>query len=458
MAAFKLELISNLRGDKGEKGDQGSQGLPGTNAVPADNAVAGYIATEGTSATQAAADKRYGRGVSVRQFGATGDGVADDTAAFNAALSFAKNVFVPEGVYKITAALITAAGQTIWGASKHASKLVHAFNGDMFPSFAPYATVKDISIDGQGATFTGRCFVLTGSDNQQSLARVRAIDFDGAVLDFATSAGSGFTLVDCLLYRVAAGTGTERFAVVIDHAQQLLAVPRKFVGLETGGQCSIDFGGSNNTEVSHSILGDLSFASGEARGVNISTTRLLNDLALDVDGHGVTIIGCDVLPQITIAPGADGIVIGPNAYNNLPVIDASGNSRNQVAHHAVAYTPVLSSGGTAPVLGNGALIGRFSRAGGQVRAVVNLTIGSTTNLGSGELRFSLPTPRSDATIESVGRARIQIGATQYSADADIPGVVGYVRLFRDGSGSVTATSPAAFAAGDTIRMGFTYNV
>ncbi|MCB8043624.1 hypothetical protein JM654_03795 [Microbacterium oxydans] len=169
MAAFKLELISNLRGDKGEKGDQGSQGLPGTNAVPADNAVAGYIATEGTSATQAAADKRYGRGVSVRQFGATGDGVADDTAAFNAALSFAKNVFVPEGVYKITAALITAAGQTIWGASKHASKLVHAFNGDMFPSFAPYATVKDISIDGQGATFTGRCFVLTGSDNQQSL-------------------------------------------------------------------------------------------------------------------------------------------------------------------------------------------------------------------------------------------------------------------------------------------------
>lgn len=458
MPIYELELISNLKGDKGDQGDQGDQGLPGVNATPADEAVAGYISTGGTSATQVEGDKRYGRGVSVRQFGAVGDGVTDDDAAFNAALTFSKNVFVPDGAYKITAPLITGAGQTIWGSSKHAAKLIHAFNGDMFPNLAPYVTVKDLSIDGQGATFTGRCFVFSGSDNQQSLTRVRAIDFDGPVCEFGTSAGSGFTSTDCLLYRVAAGTGTGRFAVVIDPAQQLLAVPRKFVGLETGGQCSIDFGGSNNTEVSNSILGDLGFASGEARGVNISTSRLLNDLALEVDGHGVTIIGCDVLPQITIAPGADGIVIGPNAYNNLPVIDSSGNSRNQVNHHMVAYAPVLSSGGTAPTLGNGTLTGKFSRSGGQVRAVVNLTIGSTTNLGSGELRVGLPAKRNDSTIETVGRARIQIGATQYFADGDIPGAVDYVRLFRDGSGSITATSPATFAAGDTIRIGFTYNV
>lgn len=452
-----LVPIANL---KGPQGVQGVQGLPGTNAVPSDDAVAGYIATGGTSATQVEGDKRYGRGVSVRQsqFGAVGDGVADDTAAFNAALAASKNVFIPEGVYKITASLVTGAGQTIWGASKHAARLVHAFNGDMFPNLAPYATVKDISIDGQGATFMGRCFVFSGSDNQQSLTRVRAINFDGAVCDFATSAGSGFTSTDCLFYRVAAGTGTGRFAVVIDPAQQLLAVPRKFVGMESGGQCAIDFGGSNNTELVASVVGDIGFDAGEARGVNILGCRLLNDLELTVDGHGVTIVGCDVLPAITIAAGADGVVIGPNAYNNLPVIDNSGNSRNQVTHHMVAYAPVLSSGGAAPTLGNGTLTGKSSRSGGQVRCVINLTIGSTTNLGSGEIRVSLPTPRSDGTIETVGRARIQIGATQYFADGDIPGAVGYVRLYRDGSGSVTATSPATFAAGDTVRMGFTYNV
>lgn len=423
-----------------------------------DEAIAGFLSSATPSATRSEADRRYQRGVSVRQFGAVGDGLTDDAAAFNAALAASTNVYIPDGSYVLKSPLVTQMGQRIWGASKRGTRLLHAFNGDLFPDVAAYTTISDLLIDGQGATYTGRCFVFTGTANQQSINRVRAIDFDGAVCDFATGAGSGFTSTDCLFYRVAAGTGTGRFAVVIDPAQQLSAVPRKFVGLETGGQCSIDFGGSNNTEVSHSILGDLGFASGEARGVNISTSRLLNDLALDVNGHGITIVGCDVLPQITIVPGADSIIIGPNAYNNLPVIDSSGNSRNQVTHHMVSYTPTLLSGGTAPVLGNGTLTGGFSRSGGQVRAVVNLTIGSTTNLGSGDLRFSLPTPRNDLKIETVGRARIQIGATQYFADGDIPGPVNYVRLFRDGSGSVTATSPGTFAAGDTIRMGFTYNV
>jgi hypothetical protein len=43
--------------------------------------------------------------VSVKDFGAVGDGVADDTAAIQAALNFASSVFLPDGTYLITDSL-----------------------------------------------------------------------------------------------------------------------------------------------------------------------------------------------------------------------------------------------------------------------------------------------------------------------------------------------------------------
>lgn len=392
----------------------------------------------------------------VRSFGATGNGTTDDTAAFVAALT-AGSILIPKGNYRITSTISVPAGRTIQGESRDSSILLHAFSGDLF-DIGTNVKMADFAADGQGASYTGRGIMITGTRAGQMMERLRFTNFDGPCVYFETAAGSRSLIYGCEMWRINALTGTGRYAIVIDPAQQLSAVPRKIIALETGGQCAIDFGGSNNTEVIASILGDLGFDAGEARGVNILGCRLLNDLELTVDGHGITIIGCDVLPQITIAPGADSIAIGPNAYNNLPVIDNSGNSRNQITHYGIAYTPTLSSGGTAPSLGNGTLTGRFSRSGGIVKGVVNLTLGSTTNLGTGELRVSLPTPRADTTIDIVGRVRMQLGATQYFADADIPGAVGYVRFYRDGSGSITSTSPATFASGDTLRVGFTYNV
>jgi hypothetical protein len=52
---------------------------------------------------------------SVRDFGARGDGIADDTLAIQAALDAAAAVFVPPGVYRITAALSVAFGKRLYG-------------------------------------------------------------------------------------------------------------------------------------------------------------------------------------------------------------------------------------------------------------------------------------------------------------------------------------------------------
>jgi hypothetical protein len=58
------------------------------------------------------------RVVNVRDFGAKGNGIADDTAAFKAALAAGQVVDVPLGTFRIQAPLSLADGQTIRGAGR----------------------------------------------------------------------------------------------------------------------------------------------------------------------------------------------------------------------------------------------------------------------------------------------------------------------------------------------------
>ena len=53
--------------------------------------------------------------VSVRDFGAVGDGIADDTGAILAALAAHKSVFLPAGTYRTSATLPLTYGQTLYG-------------------------------------------------------------------------------------------------------------------------------------------------------------------------------------------------------------------------------------------------------------------------------------------------------------------------------------------------------
>jgi len=59
-----------------------------------------------------------GEVVNVLDYGAVGDGIANDTTAIQAAIDTGKNVFLPEGTYLINAALtVDSAGQIIFGQS-----------------------------------------------------------------------------------------------------------------------------------------------------------------------------------------------------------------------------------------------------------------------------------------------------------------------------------------------------
>ena len=267
--------------------------------------------------------------VDVRSHGAVGDGSTDDTAAFEAALKAGVYVYVSPGSYVMTRTLQIPRTARVVGGGKYNTVLLHAHDGD-FATLAGRCSLADLSIEGQGARFGGRGLVISGSEGQQSLQSLGIVGFDGYCIDFESpDAGSQFRATQVDVARTDAATGSDRYAIHVAPDRQLASVPRSFMQLETQGLCAIDFGGCNDMYVVASTLGDLRFTS-ESRGVNISASRLLNQEKLTIDGHGVTIVGCDIAPQLTLAPDCDHIVVAPNAFNRLPVIDRSGNDRHQL--------------------------------------------------------------------------------------------------------------------------------
>lgn len=117
-------------------------------------------------------------------------------------------------------------------------------------------------------------------------------------------------------------------------------------------------------------------------------------------------------------------------------------------------------GGTTPTIGNGTLTAVVTRHGAMISVTYNLAIGSTTNLGTGELRFSLPTtPVATGSgitqhvgtcvcYDSSGNTRV------YGHIAVTPGVA-YATCATE-TDVVFVNGPFVWATGDWLRATITY--
>ena len=108
--------------------------LANASASLAGSRLSGFRQT-GTGATARTVDAKLKDTVSVKDFGAVGDGVTDDTAAIQAALNSGFNrVYVPKGVYRFISQLVIPSNTILfgdgdssvfdWGGSTNAGKLV----------------------------------------------------------------------------------------------------------------------------------------------------------------------------------------------------------------------------------------------------------------------------------------------------------------------------------------------
>ena len=91
-------------GPAGAKGDPGDPGPASVQGATGATGVTNYTAPGPGGATRAISD-RLGDYVSVKDYGATGDGVTDDTTAISNAIATGKQVLFPEGEYVMSSSI-----------------------------------------------------------------------------------------------------------------------------------------------------------------------------------------------------------------------------------------------------------------------------------------------------------------------------------------------------------------
>jgi len=96
--------------------------------------------------------------LSVRDFGAVGDGVADDTLAIQAALAAAWEVVIPPGTYRVTQTIVLRHGRTLRGAGEASVLRMAGEAADLVEMPEGYARLRDLRLEGglAGVRLRGR--------------------------------------------------------------------------------------------------------------------------------------------------------------------------------------------------------------------------------------------------------------------------------------------------------------
>ena len=156
----------------------------------------------GTGATNRTVENKLQETVSVKDFGAVGDGVTDDTAAIQAAIdaSNGATVIAPIGTYVVTDSIIVSdnnhlhleAGTTIYGKAATSKPVIRVYDG------APH-------LSGEGFTSVVRTDNVTGGLSSESLEGV--INFGS--LDETVGFNTNWAIIEGLHVRGSATRYTE---------------------------------------------------------------------------------------------------------------------------------------------------------------------------------------------------------------------------------------------------------
>lgn len=261
--------------------------------------------------------------VSVKDFGAVGDGVADDTAAIQAAIATGKAIYIPQGSYLVGDLVGTSNQQTFYGdggyksllrrKSGAANILVHSGNFVVFQgiTFRGIITDSNTSLVLNGYNWELiNCNIDTGTGLLLDATNPGAFLIQGGRYNNDASSG------DCIRIGNPAGSVTQTYGRITDMVMSSSNVSLAMYGC---GTCSI-WGGQ---------IGGLKSLDGSggasAYGLTISGCRITGDIT--VDGSANIICGNKMGSSRTITLGSSQNFYFGNADNTCILVNP-GNANN----------------------------------------------------------------------------------------------------------------------------------
>lgn len=378
-------------------------GINGTGI--ATNASAVAYDPSGTGAVQTTVQDKLRQTVSVKDFGAVGDGVADDTSAIQAALTASQSVHIPSGTYKISSTL-NLQGQSFLFGDGGSSEITCA-NGDIsiiYGLSTNNCVVQNlkISITVAGtAAYTGAVH-FKNSNN----CRVENVEIDGASWAGVYLESSSYCCVTGVYAHNWRGSIQDSADICVYRASQFNVIDGNqlfgngwhgiLVQEPVAGQLPIKNVLSNNRVGAHKTYGIAVYAV-TAGGADLFTEIVANHVE-DIDGAtlsgnagagiyiqssgGVSIVGnvvrncCLSTSSLTLTPA--GIAIN-NLSSGLSPCTISGNVVSQIKNYY--GIEVASSSGGVSIAGNTVLLTANTAStttGIYINAASNCTISSNT--------------------------------------------------------------------------------
>jgi len=289
----------------------------------------------GTGATARTSQDKMRDLVSVKDFGAVGDGVTDDTAAIQAAINTGKALFFPQGTYLVGDLSGSTNQQTFRGEGGYKSLLrkksgatnilVHSGNFVVFQGLAFRGIITDSTTN---VVLNGYNWEMINCNNDTGLGLLIDATEPGAFLiqggTYNNDAASG----DCIRLGNPAGTVTQNYGRVTD---MVMSSSNVYLTLYGCGTCSI-WGGQ---------IGGLKSLDGSggasAYGLTISGARITGDIT--VNGSANIICGNKMGAACTITLGSSGNFYFGNGDSGCTVVNP-GNANNYMVRQVATGSQI----------------------------------------------------------------------------------------------------------------------
>jgi len=258
----------------------------------------------GTGALARTVDSKLKDVVSVKDFGAVGDGVANDTAAIQAALNTGKSVFIPSGMNCAASAItITNANQSLFGAGLNSTLTSSNPALNLITVSADNVSIADLRINGTATSGANSTFaIFTTEASPANNLRVVNVLFSGATagvglnnaIKYDGSNNYGF-VGNCSFERLWGNASGRGYGVLTGAVSGLNIISNKWVGASGRGRHAFYLStGATNCKVSWNFV-----AVADYEGITLNSQGAQPANAHNIIAFNTVKDCCVALPGIT---------------------------------------------------------------------------------------------------------------------------------------------------------------